>query len=139
MSDSILIEIGDTFYVPDQYRRSKRHLCICVTRAEGPPPQVMLVPVVTKKDWSDTTVVLQPGIHPFVKDPTVVDFRYTRVELLSKLEDGIAKGRIKRDLAFPSSIMSDIREGVTTSAFTPNCMIERFRSMDEPDCSEDSE
>lgn len=99
----------------------------------------MLIPLVTQRDWSDTTVVLKLGIHPFVKVPTIVDYRYVRVESLSKLEDGIARGRIKRDQPFPSSIISDIRSGVSSSAFTPNCMIARFKDMDESDCHEDSE
>lgn len=139
MTASIPVEIGDCFHLPDKYRRSKRHLCVCIARAEGPPPEVMLVPLVTQRDWSDTSVVLQPGVHPFVKNPTVVDFRYARVELLSKLEDGIAQGRIKRDERFPPSIMSNIRKGISKSAFTPNYMIERFKAMNELDCGEDSE
>lgn len=139
MPSTIEIAAGDTFFVPDRNGETKRHLCIAVTGTAGAPPQVIIVPLATSRDWSDNTVELEVADHPFVKTKTIVDFRFSRCELTSKIERALERGSVRRSSAVSPSILSRVREGLLRSPFTPTWIVEKFRSLEvqEPETKSD--
>lgn len=139
MTSVIGISAGDTFLIPDHNGEAKRHLCIAVTGVAGSPPQVIIVPLATRRDWSDDTVELEVGDHPFINRRTIVDFRYSECRLVSKIERALARGSIKKDSPISPAILSRVRDGLTRSSFTPNWIIERFHSLEDQEPETKSE
>lgn len=78
---------GDTFlYGPAP---SSLHLHIVLCGCTGPTGSVVIVTLNTVQQWTDNTVVLQPGDHPFINRNTAVSYRQVRVfdyTFLSQIE-----------------------------------------------------
>lgn len=53
---------------------------------------VVLVSVTTERSRSDTMTRLAPGDHPFVKNPSVITYSYTKVMSCTQLENLVATG-----------------------------------------------
>jgi len=68
---------------------------------------------------ADTTVVLKPGDHPFVKRETFVVFAWAKVIDAAKLEVNIQRdGTIKHQDDCSAELLERIRQGVYASPFS---------------------
>ena len=55
-------------------RQHGLHLWLVITDPHGDPAEVVVVMLTTLREHSDTTLILNPGDHPFVKHETSVNF-----------------------------------------------------------------
>ncbi|MEK6283162.1 MAG: hypothetical protein AABN95_22630 [Acidobacteriota bacterium] len=97
-----------------------KHLWIVLTEAEGDPPQVVIVNLTTRKQGTiDTTCVLMPGDHEFVKSETTVHYMDARLapaqplSQIAKLADYDFHADCSRGL------LRRIQQGLLDSPFTP--------------------
>ncbi len=112
------IYAGRTFFRSTS-QQSKNHLHVVLTEPEGDPPQVVIVNLTSAQTWSDQTVVLDEGEHPFVKHRTVVNFSDAQLDNSSTVkglvETGI--GEFREDLS--EALLSKIQQGLLDSPRTP--------------------
>lgn len=78
---------------------AKRHLFALLldpvlVEGRGSQPQVLMVCVVSIKDGLlvDESCLLDVGDHPFIAHPSFVDYRFTRLEAASHVEQLVHKG-----------------------------------------------
>lgn len=67
----------------------------------------------------DTTCIVQPGCHPFVKQPSYVYYKYAELKQLRDVLGGIEKGLyIPHDTPMAVGELASIRYGLKVSPFT---------------------
>jgi hypothetical protein len=96
-----------------------RHLWIVLTEPDGDPPQVVIVNLTKNKPRADTTCILMPSDHDFVKVETVVHYGDARLVPAEPLSQ-IAK---LRDYDFQADCSAELLErvqlGLLASPSTP--------------------
>jgi hypothetical protein len=68
-----MLGCGATFLLPKS-SASTEHLWIVLTEPDATTGKAVCVNVTTRQPFSETTVILQPGEHPFVKHESVVHY-----------------------------------------------------------------
>ena len=113
-----MLRCGDTFLAGDEGSESL-HLHIVAT-----PPnidgEVLLLSVTTRQRFSDTTVILKPGDHPFIRHDSVIAYNYARVRLVRELEVSIQSKRDLMRTPLKTEVLKLVQEGVLESDFTEN-------------------
>ncbi len=104
---------GFTFYL-------RGHLYAVIAELEGPPQQVVVVSLTTKRAGSDETVVLTTGDHPFLKHDTSVNYQDSRIFICSDLIDRVNRRFFTPGEAFPHDIIKVMQQGLMVSPHTPN-------------------
>lgn len=107
------IVTGFTFYL-------RGHLHIVIGEISGPPEQILVVSLTTKREGSDPTVILQDGDHPFIAHDTVVNYSDSRIFNKDKLADGIEQKFFGIGKKFPKDKLTLVQNGLMKSPFTPN-------------------
>src|SRR5437867_1530140 len=98
------------------------HLWIVLTDPDGSPPEVVAVMLRTVAGFTDDTLVLQPGDHPFVKHPTSVHYSTARRFRVSAILEAMQGGRCHlREDASPD-LLQRARAGLIGSPFTVNAI-----------------
>jgi hypothetical protein len=125
---SYSLKIGDGIFLEKPDRYSISHLWLVITEPFGSPPRVIIVGLTTQRDGSDTTVVLTPADHTFIKHPTIVfyaDAREVEANLLERLV-ALDQSRLHADPGSDALLMR-IRDGLLESSFTPRKIKNSFR------------
>jgi len=94
------------------------HLWVVVTEPVGDPTQVVIVNLTTARGGSDSTVILEPGEHPFVSRPTSVRYSDARLANVTTLQ-ALAGGPGDTHQDFATEVLGRIRQGLLDSPFTP--------------------
>ena len=87
----------------------------------GPNAQVLLVNLSTvPRDGVhyDSTCVLDPVCHPFVKAKSYIVYRGARIDPEAHLLARVAQGLFKPQQPMSASIVANIKTGLKTSPFT---------------------
>jgi len=81
----------------------------------------------TATEFTDDTVVLQPGDHPFVRHATAVHYSTADLFQVDKLLDAMQRGecRLRQDMS--ETLLEKVRDGLLRSPFT----IHRIRDLCE--------
>jgi hypothetical protein len=119
---------GDTFLQEDDAR--SRHLHVVICDATPTDASVIVVSFNTVRGWTDRTLVLQPGDHPFITRETSVSYnRVTRISVaeLSKKEadnQSLAPNfrSFLRQTPVSTDLLQKIRDGAVASPLTPKGM-----------------
>ena len=116
------LQCGDTFLLPKSAYATE-HLWIIVTEIDPQSGSAVCVNVTTKRDDSETTVVLNIGDHRFIKHESVVRFgdaREMKIDLVEKLLSG-RPSQFVGVLHDPCSekLLARIRQGLLDSPMTP--------------------
>lgn len=122
-------EPGWTYYARLHEESPHPHLWIVLTSPDHhEEDEVVVVSLTTKQSWSDPTVEIGPGEHPFVERPTAV--RYSNAELYppQRLIRAVLSGTATRRPAVSEELLDRIRRGLLESPNTP----ERVREFCEP-------
>lgn len=114
------IQAGDTIFIPSG--NSGEHLFVVVTgiRIVDRKRMILLAPIETLVAKSETSCILNPGDHAFVKHASHIGYRHCRVEDMDRLEAYIETGyyRVNVD-PVSSTALQKIREGYRLSNRVP--------------------
>lgn len=96
----------------------QRHLWIVLTDPDPTANQVIVVMVVSRKPYSDATVILQPGDHPFIEHESCVDFSTGRTVSVSRLEAHLADDGCSPRPDVGKGLLRRIQKGLLESEYT---------------------
>ena len=91
-----------------------------VAELAGPPEQVVVVSLTTKRSGSDETVILTLGDHPFIKHDTAINYQDTRRFDKADLLDRINRRFFEPGQSFSDDKIIIIQQGLLRSPHTPN-------------------
>jgi hypothetical protein len=80
----VSLKCGDTFLLPKSSNDTE-HLWIVITEPDANGESVC-VNITTRRSYSETTVVLQPGNHPFIAHESVIFYADARIIKLKNVE-----------------------------------------------------
>lgn len=119
--------LGDSFLLPKP-DQDVSHLWVLVTEPDVTGEAVM-VNLTTQRPHSDTTVVLQPGDHPFIRHPTVVNYSDARLVNAPQLDAAINAGICRQLDPVTPAVLNRIQTGLLLSPFTPNKIKAEYRTL----------
>ena len=80
---------GDALLVPDNFNdpNSKKHLRVVVGNVVPPHGEVLLASIASYDENAghDSTCLLHPGDHPFIRHVSYINYRFAEVMLVAKL------------------------------------------------------
>lgn len=126
----MLPEPGWTYYAHLLEESPHPHLWIVLTDpADHEDDRVVAVPLTTKQEWSDPTVEIGPGEHPFVERPTAV--RYSNAEFYppQRLIRAVLTGGAERRPDLSGELLERVRRGLLASPQTPDRVREFCRPL----------
>ncbi|MFZ0803891.1 MAG: hypothetical protein WBQ09_18655 [Terriglobales bacterium] len=109
-----MINCGDTFLLEDE-DGCDQHLCIVVT-----PPvddKVAVVSITTRRNKSETLVVLQKEDHPSLTHESVIAYRYSRVVKIEYIENAVNNKDAARREPASANLLRRAQEGLLESDF----------------------
>lgn len=116
-----LVRAGSTLYL-SEVPGAKPHLWLVVTDPYGNPPEVVAVMVRTPKTFTDETVLLEVGDHPFIERRSCVHFssaqRFRVSAILKRASDGHCE--LRSDMT--KRMLARVRAGLRSSPFTVNAI-----------------
>jgi hypothetical protein len=121
--------LGDSFLLPKPGQEVS-HLWVLVTPPDADGDAVM-VNLTTQRPHSDTTVVLQPGDHPFIRHSTVVNYSDARLVNTPQLDAAINAGICRQLDPVTPAVLNQIQAGLPLSPFTPNKIKAEYRRRTE--------
>jgi hypothetical protein len=122
-----MLKLGDTFLAGDD-EEENYHLHVVLT-----PPNadrdVVLVSITTLRRWSDKTVVLAPGDHPFLKHASCVSYQHAIIRNIDQLDAGLRArpGKVREPLN--AALLRRIQFGLLESDFTENGVRHFFKEI----------
>ncbi len=75
--------------------------------------------ITTRRPTSDSTVILTPGDHPFVRHESVVAFEHASLFKVEKLERGLTNGSLSKYPDISDSLFTAVKQGLLSSPRTP--------------------
>jgi hypothetical protein len=97
------MKCGSTYLLyDDENPASKPHLHVVISDPDE-NDRIVLVSVTTERAKSDTTTRLEAGIHPFINDPSVIAYNYSKMMSCGQLKSLIETGE-----AIPKADASEI-------------------------------
>jgi hypothetical protein len=118
-----LLSCGDTFLIPKSGRQTE-HLWIVVTDPEPETDLAVCVSITTRRSNSDTTVIILPGMHPFIRHDSVVYYSDAKILDLNKVQqalDARMAGIVcERRESCSQQLVEMVRQGILSSKMTPN-------------------
>jgi len=111
-----LIGAGRTLYLKND--PAGPHLWFVLTDPDSVTDQVVIVRVVTARQYTDKTLVLAAGVHPFVKQDSNVEYGSAKFQPVTALNRAINTGKCKLDADMSPALLQDVRRGLLASART---------------------
>ena len=112
-----IIGAGRSLYLTG-FGANKPHLWFVLTDPYGNPPEVVVVMLRTPKRFTDDTVILEAGDHPFIVHRSCIHFSDARRVEGATLVRLAQRGRceLRRDMS--TDLLDRIRAGLRASHFT---------------------
>lgn len=120
------IRPGRTLFLRGPHDR-KPHLWVVLTEPEGQSGCFVAVMLRTAKHFTDRTVVLEDGDHPFVTRPTSVDYSMANYFTASFISDALKSGRCHPQADVAPDLLERIRNGLLSSSHTVHAIREYCR------------
>ena len=128
---------GDTFLIGTDTNSLHLHVVVCGPTAEV--VSVVLVSFNTSRSWTDKTVLLQVGEHPFIDRETTVNFQMAQVlpvALLEQMEQRNANihpnfATFRRHEAASAQLIEKLVQGCLASPLTPKYVEKAVRERQE--------
>lgn len=117
----MLPEPGWTYYARLHEESPHPHLWVVLTSpGEHPDDRVVAVSLTTKQTWSDPTVEISPGEHPFVDRPTAV--RYSDADFYPSqlFIRAVLSGEATRRPSVSDELLERMRRGLLESPNAPD-------------------
>ena len=98
---------------------NRKHLFICLTDPIGTDRETLLVPIATIRlgESHDLTCQLFKDDHPFIHNESYVDYRFARITLAEKIEDGVNDGILIPREILDGAIFARVCKGIEESRF----------------------
>jgi hypothetical protein len=107
----------------------KPHLWFVLADPHGKPPRVVAVMLRSVTRFTDPTLILRPGAHPFIRHDSAVHYssaRWLNVSaILRAMSDG--KCHLKEDMT--DELLQRVRNGLLESPFTINALRDQCRDL----------
>lgn len=113
-----MLKAGQTLLLPKP-GHDVSHLWVLILCSDPVTMETVIVNLTTQRSHSDTTLVLQPGDHPFVKHPSVVHYGDARIVDGRPIEAALMAGTFPAHSDCSPDLLHRIQEGLLTSPFTP--------------------
>jgi hypothetical protein len=126
-----LLEVGDTFLLPSSVD-GKAHLWIVLTPPE-PNGRAVCVNITSHRPaFCETTVILAPGEHPFIKKESVVQYKDADFLNIRALSDAFSAGL--EITCYPrercsGAMLKKAQEGLLVSKQTKNAVKQYCRAI----------
>ncbi len=88
-----------------------------------------MVRVVTAQGYSDKTVILAPGSHPFIKRDSSVEYGSAALYHVTSLQAAIHRGACVLDQDMPATLLGVIRDGLLNSPRTIHWVADYCRQV----------
>ena len=110
------LKVSDTFFMSGTggvANPAGAHLMVCVgmTLDGG----ALIVPIVSRHDYSDTSCLIEVGDHPFIKHPSCAAYDFVRKISLASINADIASGMIKTRESVSAEVLTRLQVGIVTS------------------------
>lgn len=99
-----------------------------ITEPEAATHNGIIVNLTTQRWYSDTTVVLQVGDHPFIKHASSVNYSDAKVTDVRRIDSGIVAGYWPQLAALSPDVLLRVQHGLLASPRTPNDMKQHART-----------
>jgi hypothetical protein len=96
---------------------AKQHLWFVLTDPDGDPPQVAAVMLRTVKSFTDDTVTLDVGSHPFVRHRSCVHYSTARLFRVTAIIRALSEGQCHLRVDMTDALLQEVRAGVMRSLF----------------------
>jgi hypothetical protein len=107
---------------------NKPHLWFVLTDPSGNPPSVVAVMMRTVTRFTDSTVILQPGDHPFIKHDLAIQYSNAQRFNVERLTRAMHSGRCHlRDTMSPE-LLDRVRRGLLESLYTVHAVRDYCKS-----------
>ncbi len=106
------VKPGDTFKSDPITGISHLHIVVM----DVPVAQeVLLASVTTYEDEKDSTCILEPGDHPFVRHTSCISYRHVRIVSRATLQTLIDKGRLATQPSLAQPVLDRVIAGMRRS------------------------
>jgi len=103
---------------------AKPHLWFVLTDPDGEPPRIVAVMVRSARRFTDPTLVLTIGDHPFVRHESSVHYSSARWFAVQALQKAFHDGHCSVQADMSPTLLARVREGLMKSPFTVNAVRE---------------
>ncbi len=109
---------GRSLLLRETPHQKKPHLWFVLTDASGEPAEVVIVMVRSTRSFTDESVTLDVGDHPFVKHESAVQFSTARRFRVRRILRAMHIGHcnLKEDMS--AELLARVREGLLRSPYT---------------------
>lgn len=113
-----MLKAGQTILLPKP-GQATLHLWVIVLAPDPASQETVIVNLTSQRTHSDTTVVVQPGEHPFVQHPTVVFFADARIVDANHIAAAMKAGTFHTHQDCSAALLLKIQQGLLASTMTP--------------------
>lgn len=125
------LRVSDTFFLSDTGGADNpagAHLMVCLA-IDGKKDTAIIVPMITRHEYSDPSCVLNVGDHPFVKHETCAAYDFARVVSLSETNAKVAGGQIRLKASVSDHVLKRLQVGFVLSDETAPWVFEAGRGQ----------
>ena len=119
---------GDTFKIAKSPKATK-HLWVVLTDPDDEVQHVAMVNLTTRREHSDSTVLLYPGDHEFVEHETAVQYKDARLFSAHGLIEAVRRGAATKHATMRQDVLERLLDGVTNSPYTPAKIVTYVRNQ----------
>ena len=98
--------------------KPKPHLWFVLTKPEGEFGIFVGVMLRTQRGFTDKTVVLDVGDHPFVRHPSSIEYGGARFFYLKNIKRAIKDGKCRPQEEMSDDLLRRVRNGLFNSSYT---------------------
>jgi hypothetical protein len=109
---------GDAFLGGGQLH-GEDHLWFIINKPEDHCGVALIVNLTTLRPGAETTCVLSPGEHPFIKHNSYIRYSGAREASVSELQNAVKRGLLKPHQAASPALLEKIRAGARASPRLP--------------------
>jgi hypothetical protein len=120
-----IIRAGRAIIFTDTYVRTA-HLTFVLTDPDE-ERKVVIVSVMTRRHFSDATVVLNPGDHPWIRRESTVQFDTARFCAVRRLERAVQTNAGHWQADMSASLLARVCAGLIASSRTIHAVKDYFR------------
>lgn len=109
----------------DENPNSQSHLHIVISDPDK-TGSIVLVSVTTQRAKSDTTTCLEAGCHPFIDNPSVVAYQFSKIMTCAQLKALIDEGEARPKATASEEIVKQAQAGMQETRRAPREVQECF-------------